>query len=108
MNRIGALMALTGFVSMVPIVMMPSAALSADPAAARVDTAAIGKVFGKPGEEKGDVYRVSLPRTDMTATVKGITLRPGFALVSWVAFKPVGTQTVTHGDLVVTDDEVGA
>ncbi len=59
------------------------------------------------GETKGEVYRVSLPRTDLAVTVEGVKLSPGFALGTWIAFKGIGQQAVAHGDLVLTETEVG-
>jgi hypothetical protein len=67
----------------------------------------ISKALGKSGAAMpGNVYRVGLPRTDISATVDGIPIRPGFALGSWLAFMPHGGDTMVMGDLVLTDDEI--
>jgi Domain of Unknown Function (DUF1259) len=62
--------------------------------------------MGKVGESQGDVYKISLPRTDLQVTVEGVLLKPGLALGSWIAFKAVGQGAVAHGDLVLGEDEV--
>ena len=75
-------------------------------AASKLDTTAIDKAIGKSGELKDEVYKISMPRTDLKVTVKDVTLKPGLALGSWVAFKEAGNEAVVDGDLVLTEDEV--
>ena len=70
------------------------------------ETSAIEQAIGKAGELKDDVYKVSLPRTDLTVSIKGVKVKAGLALGSWVAFKKVGVEAVIDGDLVLTEDEV--
>lgn len=72
-----------------------------------LDTATIARELGKAGETQGDVYKISLPRTDLRVMVEGVLLKPGLALGSWIAFKAVGQGVVAHGDLVLGEDEVG-
>ena len=71
-----------------------------------LNTSAIDQALGRSGQMQGDVYRVSFPRTDLTVTVDGVRIRPGFALGSWGAFKSTGADAITHGDLVLTEAEV--
>ena len=40
-------------------------------------------------------------------SVKGVNLKPGFALGSWIAFKQDGKDAILDGDLVLTEEEVG-
>ena len=78
-------------------------ATSADAA----DWNAVAKALGKSGSEMdGGVYRVGLPRTDLHVQLGSIELKPTFALGSWVAFAPMGNQTMVMGDLVLTEDEI--
>jgi len=71
------------------------------------DWKAVEQALGKAGSvQAGDVYKVSLPRSDLKVTVGGVELKPALALGSWVAFKKSGDMTVVMGDLVVTEDEV--
>jgi hypothetical protein len=68
---------------------------------------AVGKALGKAGmEQKGGIYRVGFPRTDLNVSLDGVTLRPGFALGGWIAFMPMGKQAMAMGDLVLTQDEI--
>jgi hypothetical protein len=67
----------------------------------------VGKALGITGSmEPGDVYRVSLPRSDLKVTADGVQLKAAFALGSWLAFKKTGEDTMVMGDLVLTPDEV--
>jgi uncharacterized protein DUF1259 len=67
----------------------------------------VEQALGKAGAvQPGDVYKVSLPRSDLKVTVGGVELKPALALGSWVAFKNSGDMTMVMGDLVLTEDEV--
>ena len=77
-------------------------ALAADP-----DWKAVEQALGKSGQlQAGDVFRVGMPRTDLSVTVKGVPVKAGFALGSYAAFKQVGDQAMVMGDLVLLDQEV--
>lgn len=74
---------------------------------APTDWKAVEQAFGKAGStQPGDVYKISLPRSDLKVTVDGVELKPALALGSWVAFKKMGKMTMVMGDLVLTEDEV--
>src|SRR5436189_1531619 len=75
--------------------------------AAATDWKPVEQALGKAGSmQPGDVYKVSLPRSDLKVTVSGVELKPALALGSWVAFKKTGDMTMVMGDLVLTEDEV--
>jgi hypothetical protein len=72
-----------------------------------LDTAAIARAAGRPGQvQAGDVYRLSFPRTDLHVTLGDVTIKPGFALGTWAAFKAHAGHAVVHGDLVLTESEI--
>lgn len=71
----------------------------------KLDTGAIEREIGKAGEMKGEVYKISLPRTDLTVIIDGVKIEPRVALGSWMAFKSTPAGTVAHGDLVLTEEE---
>jgi uncharacterized protein DUF1259 len=82
----------------------PVTALAVDP-----DWKAVEQALGKSGQlQAGDVFRVGMPRTDLSVTVKGVAVKAGFALGSYAAFKQVGDQVMVMGDLVLLDQEVPA
>src|SRR5438876_4134242 len=75
--------------------------------AGATDWKPVEQALGKAGSmQPGDVYKVSLPRSDLKVTVSGVELKPALALGSWVAFKKSGDMTTVMGDLVLTEDEV--
>ena len=77
--------------------------------AADPDWKAVEQALGKSGQLlPGDVFRVGMPRTDPSVTLKGVPVRAGFALGSYAAFKQVGDQVMVMGDLVLLDQEVPA
>ena len=80
----------------------------ASPALAdEADWQEVEKALGVSGSmEPGDVYKVSLPRSDLEAIADGVQIKPSFALSSWLAFKQAGEHTMVMGDLVLTADEV--
>jgi len=93
-------------------VLVGGAALLTTPAllrAADPDWKAVEQALGKTGQlMPGDVYRVGMPRTDLSVTVKGIPVKAGFALGSYAAFRQVGDHAMVMGDLVLLDQEVPA
>jgi len=93
-------------------VLFGGAALLTTPAllrAADPDWKAVEQALGKAGQlMPGDVYRVGMPRTDLSVTVKGIPVKAGFALGSYAAFRQVGDHAMVMGDLVLLDQEVPA
>jgi hypothetical protein len=79
----------------------------ATPALAEPDWKAVGQALGKEGSVMpSGVYRVGLPRTDLKVTLDGVEIKPGFALGSWLAFKPMHDDAMVLGDLVLTGEEV--
>jgi hypothetical protein len=78
------------------------------PAAAAASWTAVEDALGRKGAmQPGDVIKFSFPRSDLSVTVGGITLKPALALGGWVAFKETGKgQSMAMGDLVLAEDEV--
>jgi uncharacterized protein DUF1259 len=77
--------------------------------AAEPDWKAVEQALGKPGQvQAGDVFRVGMPRTDLSVTVKRVPVKAGFALGSYAAFKEVGSAAMVMGDLVLLDQEIPA
>ncbi len=80
---------------------------TADALAADPDWKAVEQALGKSGQlQAGDVFRVGMPRADLSVTVKGVPVKAGFALGSYAAFKQMGDQAMVMGDLVLLDQEV--
>jgi hypothetical protein len=74
---------------------------------ADADWDAVAKAIGRPGTEMpGGVYRVGLPRTDLTVTVDGVQLKPALALGSYMVAHKAGKEAMVMGDLVLLQEEV--
>lgn len=54
----------------------------------------------------GDVHRYGFPRTDLTVTLDGVTIKPPLALGGWIAFKPMHGGAMIMGDLVLLESEI--
>ena len=54
----------------------------------------------------GDVHRYGFPRTDLTVTLDGVTIKPALALGGWTAFKPMHGGAMVMGDLVLLETEI--
>jgi hypothetical protein len=74
----------------------------------RPDSAAIEKATGAKGawNDKEGVFKVSVPRTDLSVTVAGVRMNPALGLTSWAAFQKAGEQTMVMGDMVLLEDQV--
>ncbi len=78
------------------------------PSHAEFDWKQVDGVMGITGANlPGDVHRFALPRSDLTVSVDGVTLKPALALGSWLAFKLSGDTAMVMGDLVLTEPEIG-
>lgn len=72
-----------------------------------VDWSAVDAAFGRASAvQDGGVHRWSMPRSDLQVTAAGITLKPAFALGSWLAMLPTAHGVLAMGDLVLRDEEL--
>jgi hypothetical protein len=84
-------------------ILAPAAAASAQ----EIDWQKVDEAFGrKPAVVAGDVHRYGFPRTDLTVTLDGVTIKPALALGGWIAFKPMGGDAMAMGDLVLLETEI--
>lgn len=99
-------------VLLAPIAMLAIACSSnsqPSPAAAQFDWKQVEQALGKAGSVQPDgVYKIGLPRTDLHVKIDELEIKPTLALGSWVAFRKLAAETMVMGDLVLTEDEVGA
>ena len=71
-----------------------------------IDWKQVDDVLGRTAAVSGDVHRYGFPRTDLTVTLDGVTIRPALALGGWVAFKPAHGGAMIMGDLVLLETEI--
>ena len=74
--------------------------------AQEIDWQKVDDAFGRKPAISGDVHRYGFPRTDLTVTLDGVTIKPALALGGWVAFKPAHGGTMIMGDLVLLETEI--
>ena len=75
--------------------------------ATQQDWSAVDKALGRAGTVQADgVRRYSFPRSDLIVQLDGVQIKPALALGSWLAFQPMGGDSIVMGDLVLTQDEV--
>jgi len=75
--------------------------------AAAGDWDGVAKAIGRPGTEMpGGVYRVGIPRSDLTVLLDGVQVKPALALGSYLAFQKAGKEAMVMGDLVLLQEEV--
>ncbi len=89
--------------------------LAAAPAAAAgvpgpgpLDTVRIEQLTGAKGklDPKEGVFKVMVPRSDLSVTVAGARMSPPMGLTSWAAFQRAGDHMMVMGDLVLLEDQV--
>jgi hypothetical protein len=73
-----------------------------------LDTARIEELTGAKGalDEKEGVFKVSVPRSDLSVTAGGVHITPPLGLTSWAAFQPASPgRVMVMGDLVLLEDQ---
>jgi hypothetical protein len=83
-----------------------SATLSGAAHAEDIAWSKVDQAMGRAAAVSQDVHRYGFPRTDLSVTLDGVTIKPALALGGWVAFKPMGNQAMVMGDLVLLESEV--
>jgi hypothetical protein len=73
-----------------------------------LDTARIEQVTGLKGQwnEKEGVFRLQVPRSDLSVLAAGTKITPPLGLTAWAAFTKAGAHAVVMGDIVLTEDQV--
>ncbi|HEY8751681.1 MAG TPA: DUF1259 domain-containing protein [Tepidisphaeraceae bacterium] len=74
----------------------------------KLDTSKIEQLTGAKGklDEKENVFKVSMPRSDLNVTAGGVKLTPPMGLTCWAAFRKMGDHTMVMGDQVLLEDQV--
>lgn len=88
--------------------MLPAASGLAATVPTSLNTARIEQLTGAKGklDEGEGVFKVSVPRTDLSVRVAGARITPPMGLTSWAAFEGAGDHVMVMGDLVLAEDQV--
>jgi hypothetical protein len=74
--------------------------------AQEIDWKKVDDAMGRSAAVSGDVHRYGFPRTDLTVTLDGVTIKPTLALGGWIALKPAHGGAMAMGDLVLLASEI--
>src|SRR5215218_6584677 len=71
-----------------------------------LDSAALAKTIGYPGEQTGAVYKITIGRSDFTVKEMGATINARMGLNTWAAFYGTDADAVVAGDVAMLASEV--
>ena len=83
-----------------------SAPPTPSPAAAPMDTARIAAIVGRPGEQSGAVYKITIGRDDLKLTEMGAAINARMGLNTWAAFTGTDATAAIAGDIAMLEKEV--
>jgi hypothetical protein len=72
----------------------------------KLDTDALARTIGTPGEQNGAVYKITIGRSDVTMKEMGATINAGMGLNTWAAFYGNDADAVVAGDVAMVAAEV--
>jgi hypothetical protein len=72
----------------------------------KLDTEALAKIIGTPGEQSGAVYKITMGRSDFTVKEMGATINARMGLNTWAAFYGTEADAVVAGDVAMLAAEV--
>jgi len=79
---------------------------SAPPAGTTIDTAKIAQIIGAPGEQSGEVYKITIGRDDLKITEMGAPINARMGLNTWAAFVGTNDNAAIAGDVAMLSSEV--
>ncbi len=71
-----------------------------------IDTAALARIIGTPGEQNGQVYKITIGRPDLKVQEMGAAINARMGLNTWAAFFGSDARAVVAGDVAMLDSEV--
>jgi len=82
------------------------AAAGARAAAGKMDTAKLAQIVGTPGEQTGDVYKITIGRDDLNVAEMGAPINARMGLNTWAAFVGTDADAAIAGDVAMVAGEV--
>lgn len=71
-----------------------------------LDTAKLAGIIGSPGEQNGQVYKITIGRPDIPLKEMGAAINARMGLNTWAAFFGTDASAVVAGDVAMLDTEV--
>lgn len=84
----------------------PAATMTSTVTAGALDTAKLAGIIGTPGEQNGQVYKITIGRPDLKLQEMGAPLNARMGLNTWAAFFGSDASAVVAGDVAMIDTEV--
>jgi len=85
---------------------VPTATSGSAASGARLDTAKLAQIVGTPGEQSGDVYKITIGRDDLKLTEMGAPINARMGLNTWAAFVGTDANAAIAGDVAMLASEV--
>lgn len=76
------------------------------PLEGKLNTAALAKSIGTPGESTGAVYKITIGRPEIKITELGAPINSRMGLNTWAAFYGSDADAIVAGDVAMLDSEV--
>ena len=73
---------------------------------ATLDSAALAKIIGTPGEQTGPVYKITIGRPDINLREHGALINARMGLNTWAAFAGTNADAMVAGDIAMLENEV--
>jgi hypothetical protein len=83
-----------------------SGAPAAPPTPGALDSAKITQIVGRPGDQTGSVYKITVGRDDLSIKDMGATINARMGLNTWAAFVGTNEQAAIAGDVAMLAGEV--
>jgi Domain of Unknown Function (DUF1259) len=74
--------------------------------ASPLDTAALAKIIGHPGEQSGPVFKITIGRPDIDLREHGARINARMGLNTWAAFTGSDADAMVAGDVAMLEPEV--
>ena len=74
--------------------------------AGTLDSAALAKIIGHPGETSGPVYKITIGRPDIDLREHGAAINARMGLNTWAAFAGTDADAMVAGDVAMLEHEV--
>jgi hypothetical protein len=71
-----------------------------------MDTGKLAQIIGTPGEQTGDVYKITIGRDDVKVTEMGAPINARMGLNTWAAFVGTDQNAAVAGDVAMLGSEV--
>ncbi len=75
-------------------------------ASSTLDTAKIAQIVGRPGDQMGSVYKITVGRDDLSIKEMGATINARMGLNTWAAFVGTNENAAIAGDVAMLAREV--